>query len=88
MIVYLLGLTVESVFIAIVFVLKTIFGSLWTGGIDKITTFLNFSGVQLGLKFYDLFIGISYTMWAIGTLITIAITVKIIRLIIGIFSKA
>jgi hypothetical protein len=87
MVTYLIGLGVKTIFAAAVLLLKTLFGDLWTSAIESITTFLNFSGVQLGLKFYDLFVGVSYTMWAIGTLITIILTVKLIRLIIGIFSK-
>lgn len=87
MIIYLLGLAVKTVFVVIVGLLKTVFGQAWVVASEKVAAFLVLPGVHFGLALYDTLVGIDFTVWALGFAVSIIITVRFIRLILGLFSK-
>lgn len=87
MIVYLLGLAVKSFFVVVVTLVKSLFGTAWTYAADKVTSLLSMDGVHFGLGLYDTVVGIDFTAWAVGFAVFIIITIRVIRLLIGLFSK-
>jgi hypothetical protein len=95
MITYLLGMIVKSLFDAVLALLVGIpptynglFGSIWITLSSKVSSALALDGAAVGLGFYDTFVGIDFTAWALGLAVTVIITIRLIRLIMGLFSKA
>lgn len=88
MITYLLGVAVKSLFVVLVTLVRTLFGSVWTTLGTKVTAFLGLDGVGAGLGLFDAFIGLDFMIWATGLALTIVVTIRCIRLIMGLFSKA
>jgi len=87
MIVYLLGLAVRTLFVGVIGLVKSLFGTAWTYASEKVTAFLALPGVHFGLGLYDTLVGIDFTAWALGFAVFIIITVRLIRLVIGLVSK-
>lgn len=88
MIVYLLGLAVKALFLVVVVTVKTIFAPVWASVTSKTVAFLALDGVGAGLGLFDAFVGLDFIIWATGLSVTIIITIRMIRLILGLFSKA
>jgi hypothetical protein len=88
MITWLLGTVVKAVFLAVVITLRGIFGKVWTDLAGYVTTMKSLEGVGVGVKLFDMFVGIDFIVWATGFALFIVITIRIVRLILGVFSKA
>lgn len=91
MITYLLGVFVKSLFVIVVTIVRTMFNAppfyLWTTVGTKIAAFLALDGVGAGLGLFDAFIGLDFMIWATGLALAIVVTLRLIRLIMGVFSK-
>lgn len=87
MITYMLALAVKSVFVAVLALVKVLFGSVWTTLAEKAGAFVALPGVEAGLGLFDAFVGIDYIVWAVEVALLIVVTMRLIRLVIGIFSK-
>jgi len=88
MITWLLGTVVKAVFLAVVITLRGIFGKVWTDLAGYVTTMKSLEGVGVGVKLFDMFVGIDFIVWATGFALFVVITIRIVRLILGVFSKA
>lgn len=88
MIVYLLGVVVKSVFVFFIGAVRLLFGEIWVELAAKVSAFVALEGITVGLAFVDLFMGIDFIVWATGLSVLVVITIRVIRLIIGVFSKA
>jgi hypothetical protein len=89
MITYFIGLAVKTLFDAVIFLLRyTIFSGVWDAAASKISAVLQLPGVSTGLGIYDTFVGIDFTVSAVALAVTIIITIRLIRLIMGLLSKA
>lgn len=88
MITWGLGVIVKTLFVVVVGLLRGIFGTFWTSLASRVATISNMDGVSVGLGIFDTFVGIDFIAWATGLAVTVVITVKMIRLILGLFSKA
>jgi hypothetical protein len=95
MITFLIGAIVKSLFSAVVTLLvgsppvyNGIFGSFWTELSSRVATIASMDGVSVGLGIFDTFVGIDFIAWATGLAVTVVVTVRMIRLIMGLFSKA
>ena len=88
MIIYLLGVVVKALFVVVVSLVRTMFGSAWTSVTSKTGSFLALPGVGAGLGLFDVFVGLDFIIWATGLALTIVLTIRCIRLVMGLFSKA
>lgn len=88
MITFLLGSIVKALFIVVVSLVKTIFGSFWTELASRAATIASMDGVSVGLGIFDTFVGIDFIAWATGLAVTVVVTIRMIRLMLGLFSKA
>jgi hypothetical protein len=88
MITFLIGSIVKALFMTVVSLLKTIFGSFWTELASRVATIAAMDGVSVGLGIFDTFVGIDFIAWATGLAVAVVITVRMIRLVLGLFSKA
>jgi hypothetical protein len=93
MITLAIGAIINALFTTIVQLLvrlfRTVAGTtIWDDVTSRVATFAASEGVGVGLGLFDAFVGIDFVGWATGLAITIIVTVKITRLIMGIFSKA
>jgi hypothetical protein len=88
MITFLIGSIVKTLFGTVVALLKGIFGSFWTELASRAATIAGLDGVSVGLGIFDTFVGIDFIAWATGLAVAVVLTVRMIRLILGLFSKA
>jgi hypothetical protein len=88
MITYAIAMVVKGLFLTVVFVVRTLFGTAWTVLGTKVSGVLALEGVSAGLGLVDLFVGLDFIVWATGLAVTVVITIRLIRLIMGVFSKA
>jgi hypothetical protein len=87
-IIYAIGLVVRTLFIGVVSLVRALFGSVWTTLATKVSEFGGLPGVGTGLALVNMFVGLDFVVWATGLAVTIVITIRMIRLILGLFSKA
>jgi hypothetical protein len=87
MITWLIGMAVRALFDGVLILVRTLFGSAWTTAAANIASVLQLPGVSTGLGIYDTFVGIDFTVWALGLAVTIIITIRVIRLVIGVLSR-
>lgn len=87
MIVYLIGMIVKGLFTTIIALMRTIFGSAWTTLSTKVTDVLSLPGVGVGLGLFDAFVGIDFMAWAVGLAVTIVVTWRMMKIVIGLFSR-
>jgi hypothetical protein len=87
MITWLIGMAVRALFDGVLILVRTLFGTAWTTATSKIASVLQLPGISTGLGIYDTFVGIDFTVWALGLAVTIIITIRVIRLVIGVLSK-
>lgn len=87
MITYLLGLGVRSLFDLVIGAVRMLFGSAWSNLASNVHNFLMLDGVAAGLGFVDTFVGIDFMVWATGLAVSIVITTRLIRLVLGLFSR-
>jgi hypothetical protein len=87
MITFLIGMVLKTMFDGVILVVRTLFGSLWTGLASRMVTILAMPSVGVGLGLYDVFVGIDFTVWGLGLAVTIIVTTRLLRLILGLFSK-
>lgn len=95
MITFLLGSIVKAMFTGIVALLvgtpptyNGLFGSFWTELASRAATIASMDGVSVGLGIFDTFVGIDFIVWATGLAVTVVVTIRLLRLILGLFSKA
>jgi hypothetical protein len=88
MIVYSIGVVVKALFVGVLFLVRGLFGTIWTTLASKVTSVLQLPGVGVGLGFVDMFVGLDFIAWATGLAVTVVITIRLIRLVLGLFSKA
>jgi hypothetical protein len=95
MITFLIGSIVKSLFTAVVVLLvgtpptySGLFGAFWTELASRVATVASMDGVSVGLGIFDTFVGIDFIAWATGLAVAVVLTVRMIRLIMGLFSKA
>jgi hypothetical protein len=85
MIVYLLATIIEAIF---VFFLKIIHGVLVTAGISvNFSSLAQNDGFMFAVSFLDKVLGWTFLINALGVAVTIAVVIKLTRLIIGLISK-
>lgn len=87
MIVYLIGMIVKGLFTTIIGLMRVIFGSAWTTLSSKVTEVLALPGVGVGLGLFDAFVGIDFIAWAVGLGVTIIVTWRMMKIVIGLFSR-
>jgi len=87
MITYLLGLAIKTFYVGVLGVVRVIFGPVWTMFADRLSSLLAMDGVQIGLGIYDMFVGIDFTVWAVGWALAVVVTMRLIKLIMGVVSK-
>jgi hypothetical protein len=88
MITYLLGVVMKAVFLAVVGAMRLLFGKAWTDLGTYVESVKALEGVGVGVKFVDMFVGIDFIVWATGFAVMVVITVRIVRLVMGLFTKA
>jgi hypothetical protein len=87
MIIYLLLSLVKTIFLFFLASLKTIFPSLWTAVSNGLSTLSTNAGFKFGVGVMDTVLGNTFFFYFITLLITVHITIRIVRLIIGFFAK-
>jgi hypothetical protein len=87
MITFLLGAVLASLFNAAVAGLRLLFGKAWTDLAGYITQVKALDGVGVGLGLFDMFVGLDFILWATGFAVFIIITVRFVRLVMGLVSK-
>ena len=87
MIVYLIGMIVKGLFTTVIGLMRLIFGTVWTTLSSKVTEVLVLPGVGAGLGLFDAFVGIDFIAWAVGLAVTIVVTWRMMKIVIGLFSR-
>jgi hypothetical protein len=87
MIVYMLGTVMRVVFEYVVGAMRLLFGDAWGFLATRVTGILALEGVQAGIALFDTFVGVSFVSWATGFAVLIIVTLRLVRLVMGLFSK-
>lgn len=88
MIVYWIAVAVKTVFGVVAALLKSLFPALWSGFAEGLSTMVATPGGAFALTVLDKACGLVYLMAMTGTVISIYLTVRMIRFVLGVVSKA
>ena len=87
MIIYLLGMVMRVVFEYAVGAMRLLFGDAWSKLATAVVSIKALPGVQAGIGLFDTFVGIDFLVWATGFAVLIIVTLRLVRLVMGLFSK-